>query len=225
MAFNRALGIKIVESIEESGNDIRVGDESYETLTEMNNGVDVELAAIIRESSIQFWGSVAAVLTNGDKEEYRELKVYDGTPKRSKPVQNHLDHFIPEDRFHTPSSPPATDFTDFERNKEDVSLVPVFTPPSTLTSIRNGYRVIIRDNIIKSTSIIIYTIVALDRTEENDIPESYDHVSPGSNYIINQKDEEFQLFFEEKGAYSIKYGVWNGDINENSEPIPIPLEQ
>ncbi len=180
-----------------------------------------------KQQTIDLWEAIGtAIISAPEVEIFRELKVYDGSNKRSEPTEFHIDHFIPEEQFDEVSDPDY--MTPYGRNKFDATNVPEFditVNPGVLEDVRKGFRVIIRDIEVKKNSIIRYQIEALDRNLENDIPDDYQHVSPGSTYIINKENGELQLFFENKGTYFIRYGIWNGPRNEDSEPHAIPFQQ
>jgi hypothetical protein len=167
-------------------------------------------------------GAMGKAIQTASSEEYREIRIYDGTQKRSDPTEIHLDHYIPEENFHSGSP----DYSPYKRNKEDSTDVVIWDInliPPEISESRNGYRLIIKDSLVNKQSVIRYSLEALDKDLENDLPDEYEHTSPGSTYIINKDAGEWQLFFERKGAYYLRYGVWNDARNVDSAPRLIPL--
>lgn len=212
------IGLKVFSALQQLNP--QVGSNPDET---MNNHALQEF----EQQTIDTWEAIGSAIIGAQNVEiFRELKVYDGSNKRSVPTEIHIDHFIPEEQFDEMDDPDYQ--TPFGRNKIDATDVPEFNTqvdPAELENVRKGFRVIIKDNEIRKNSIVRYQIEALDRNLENDIPDTYDHVSPGATYIINKENGELQLFFENKGAYFIRYGIWNGPRNEESDPRAIPFQE
>lgn len=168
-----------------------------------------------------FFGTMAKVIVNGSSAQYRTVSVYDASEKRSDPSQFHVQNFIEESEFH------GGTFSDFERNKTIVSKIPVWDEnvnPPELLELRDGYRVIVKDPIVKKTSLIIPSIMPLDKNSITDVPDNYDHPNPGDFYKLNQENGEVQFYFENTGAYEISYLVWNGDINKDISPTAMTSE-
>lgn len=216
------IGERVYDALFNASTPTVVGANDSVTVQKQMKGNSTVTEAAIKETMINYWNTVGPAILGPDLSvEYRELRVYDGSPKRKTPSENHLDHFIPEENFH---GSPDPDYTEYERNKNDETIVPEFNAVPELASTRNGYRVVITDDKVQADSIIHPVIYYLDKNEENDLPDTYDHVSPGSIAIVNQKSEEFQIFFEQKGAYYIKYSIWNHDRNVDSKPQALPFE-
>jgi hypothetical protein len=218
-----SIGERVYNALFNASTPTVVGENESVTVQRQMRGNDIVSQEAVRETMVNYWDTIGPAIVGSDSPtaEYRQLKVYDGSPKRSDPAQIHVDHFIPEANFHnTPT--PDPDYTDYERNKEDGTDVPIFNTvpdPSELEDTRRGYRVIIEDEKVQSDSIILPVINYLDRNEDNDLPDNYFHVSPGSTAtIISQIEGEFQLFFEQKGAYFIKYSIWNFERNVDNRP-------
>lgn len=215
-----SIGERIVQAMATVNH--RVGDGEIETF----NNPSMKAPPEFQEQLIRLWEAIGSAIVGATEAEiFREVRIYDGSPKRSEPTETHVDNFIPEEEFNEMLDPDYE--TPYGRNKTDDTEYPVYNlipDPPEILEFRRGYRVIITDEFIQKNSIVRYQIEYLDRNLENDIPETYNHVSPGNVAIVNKEDGEIQFSFENKGAYFIRYGIWNGPRNEDSEPEAIPYE-
>jgi len=212
-----ALGEKVYKNLRK-GPEIRLGNGVNETIKK-SRGNSLVSEEELKNNSINFWDAIGKALDeNTSKELFFEVKVYDGSAKRSNASENHKNNFIPEFNINNVTDP---DYTIYKRNKIDITFVPEYDlveDPPIIESIRNGYRVVIKNSIVNKDSIIRPIVVALDLNEENDLPSNYEHKDPSFTYIISQTSGEFQMFFSNVGCFYIKYGVWNGSRNVDHEP-------
>ena len=173
-----------------------VGDQDGERVQ------DLESDAFGDESE-RLWTAIGEALLGGIAKE-KQAMLYDGTSKASN--GNHVDNFILESEFRD-----GQDYVDYRENKTDTTKMLINTSDigsaPSFDDTAEGYRVVINDSDIRSNSVILYSIIAMEPNDTNDLPAGYPHISPRGTYIIHQDNGQMQIFFERKACYILRYMI------------------
>jgi hypothetical protein len=77
---------------------------------------------------------------------------------------------------------------------------------------------VVKDPEIGKETYIGYSFIALDKNNETNLSDAYEHRNLGGTYIIHQEGGQFQIFTENKSCMRLRYCIIDNLINEDNTP-------